>query len=507
MRRISRPLTLCLALALGGHAAFAADNWVVKDYQGNNVTLRSKDTGTGQAQFHVLADGTGAAYSSSNPVFVQLNAGSAAIGSVSVSALPTLPAGTNNIGSISSITGTVTLPTGAATAAKQPALGLAGTPSADVLSVQGVVGGLAFPVTQSGAWTVALGASALTIGSVNVLGGNATAVKVDGSAVTQPVTATALPLPTGAATAALQTASNTALTAIQTAVTTPALPSGASTAAKQPALGVAGTPSADVISIQGVVGGVAQSITATALPLPTGAATAAAQTSGNTSLASLDSKAPALVAGRTPVDGSAVTQPVSATALPLPTGAATAALQTTGNAALTTLNTTLTARLPLDTNNVLKTVLYDSTGAAVTYGGTTVIQGVVGGVAVPVSGAVSQAGSVGTDASANAPAVPNVGAVFGGTGPYAGYVLIKSIPAAPTRLNVEVQNTSGGPIVIVRDDGVAASGAAPANATLIPLSGGQSAGQQGGTWSSATFKGRLQIYAPTAGVFVSAAID
>ena len=51
-------------------------------------------------------------------------------------------------------------------------------------------------------------------------------VNVDGSSVTQPISAVSLPLPTGA-----------------------------STAAKQPALGVAGTPSTDVISIQGVVGG------------------------------------------------------------------------------------------------------------------------------------------------------------------------------------------------------------------------------------------------------------
>jgi len=39
------------------------------------------------------------------------------------------------------------LPTGAATAAKQPALGTAGTPSADVISVQGVGGGTAIPVS------------------------------------------------------------------------------------------------------------------------------------------------------------------------------------------------------------------------------------------------------------------------------------------------------------------------------------------------------------------------
>lgn len=54
---------------------------------------------------------------------------------------------------------------------------------------------------------------------------NATAIKTDGSAVTQPVSAASLPLPTGAA-----------------------------TAAKQPALGTAGTPSSDVITVQGAIG-------------------------------------------------------------------------------------------------------------------------------------------------------------------------------------------------------------------------------------------------------------
>jgi hypothetical protein len=42
-----------------------------------------------------------------------------------------------NIGNIS---GTVSLPAGAATAAKQPALGISGTPSADVITVQGAAG-------------------------------------------------------------------------------------------------------------------------------------------------------------------------------------------------------------------------------------------------------------------------------------------------------------------------------------------------------------------------------
>lgn len=63
---------------------------------------------------------------------------------------------------------------------------------------------------------------------------NATAVKVDGSAVTQPVSAAALPLPSGAA-----------------------------TSAKQPALGTAGSASTDVITVQGIASGTAQPISGT----------------------------------------------------------------------------------------------------------------------------------------------------------------------------------------------------------------------------------------------------
>lgn len=70
------------------------------------------------------------------------------------------------------------LPSGASTSAKQPALGTAGSASADVLSVQGIA--------------------------------SMTALKVDGSSVTQPVSAASLPLPAGAATAAKQPALGTA---------------------------------------------------------------------------------------------------------------------------------------------------------------------------------------------------------------------------------------------------------------------------------------------------------
>lgn len=47
------------------------------------------------------------------------------------------------------------LPTGAATAAKQPALGTVGSPSADVITVQGVSGGTTLPVTATAGNTLA----------------------------------------------------------------------------------------------------------------------------------------------------------------------------------------------------------------------------------------------------------------------------------------------------------------------------------------------------------------
>ena len=58
----------------------------------------------------------------------------------------------------------------------------------------GSIGNTTFASTQSGTWTVQPGNTA-----------NTTAWKVDGSAVTQPVSAASLPLPSGASTAALQT--------------------------------------------------------------------------------------------------------------------------------------------------------------------------------------------------------------------------------------------------------------------------------------------------------------
>jgi hypothetical protein len=115
--------------------------------------------------------------------------------------------------------------------------------------------------------------------------------------------------------------------------------------------------------------------------------------------------------------------------------------------------------------------------------------------------------AAGRDYSANKPALPAVGAAFGGSGPYANYVLVSTIPASTARNNVDIENISSGPIAVVRDDGTAASGAAPTNASVFALGGGASAGAQGGSWSSTTFKGRLQIYAPSSTAVVTVMVD
>ncbi len=104
-------------------------------------------------------------------------------------------------------------------------------------------------------------------------------------------------------------------------------------------------------------------------------------------------------------------------------------------------------------------------------------------------------GSSGNDYSVNKPAIPNVGAGFGATGTYANYVNLGAIPASVTRNEVEVINTAGAQIVLVLDDGTAALGSAPANASVFALAAGNGVGSQGGAWQSAIFKGRIQIYA------------
>lgn len=149
-------------------------------------------------------------------------------------------------------------------------------------------------------------------------------------------------------------------------VSASALPTGAATAANQ------STANTSLSSIDGKLptlatgripvdgSGVTQPISAASLPLPTDAATATNQATANTTLASIDTKTPALSSGRVPVDGSGVTQPISAASLPLPSGAATSANQSTANTSLASIDTKTPAltsgRVPVDGSGVTQPI-------------------------------------------------------------------------------------------------------------------------------------------------------
>jgi hypothetical protein len=79
---------------------------------------------------------------------------------------------------INNISGTVSLPTGAATAAKQPALGTAGTPAADVITVQGAASMTPLTITGS-----------ISNTGFNVTGSLPTGANVIGQVQTVPKTA------------------------------------------------------------------------------------------------------------------------------------------------------------------------------------------------------------------------------------------------------------------------------------------------------------------------------
>ena len=206
-------------------------------------------------------------------------------GNTSLAAIDTKLAGTLAVSASS-----LPLPSGAATAAKQPALGTAGTPAADVISVQGVASMTALKVDGSAVTQpVSDGGGSLTIdGTVTANAGSGTFA----------VSAAALPLPSGASTESKQDTGNTSLAAIDAklggtlavSATTLPLPSGAATSAKQPALGSAGSASSDVLTVQGIASMTALKVDGSAVTQPvSGSITANAGTNLNTSALALES--------------------------------------------------------------------------------------------------------------------------------------------------------------------------------------------------------------------------
>ena len=249
------------------------------------------------------------------PVFVRLSDGSSAIATLPVS-LASVPshqvtnAGTFAVqdataqASLASIDGKITavntgavvvassaLPSGAATAAKQPALGTAGTPSADVITVQGRAG--------------------------------MTALLTDGSATTQPISAASLPLPTGASTLAEQQSQTTSLQLLDDVVKTD---------------DAAFTPGTDKVAMIG-----AQFDDTTPDSVNEGDA-GAIRMSGRREMytqirdaAGNERGANVTAGGALLTDASATTQPISAASLPLPSGASTLAEQQSQTTHLATI--------------------------------------------------------------------------------------------------------------------------------------------------------------------------
>ena len=129
-----------------------------------------------------------------------------------------------------------------------------------------------------------------------------TAVKVDGSAVTQPVsgtvTATGPVTDTQLRATAVPVSGTVAVsgTSAVSAASLP-LPTGAATAAKQPALGTAGTASTDVLTVQGIASGTALKTDSSATTQPVSGTVA--------------------VSGTVPVSGPATDTQLRATPLPV----------------------------------------------------------------------------------------------------------------------------------------------------------------------------------------------
>jgi hypothetical protein len=210
--------------------------------------------------------------------------------------------------------------------------------------------------------------------------------------------------------------------------------------------------------------------------LPAGLATSAKQDTGNTSLASVDAKLPALSGGRVPVTVDApvavtgpltdaqlraAAVPVSAAALPLPTGAATSAKQDTGNASLASIDAKVTA---CDTTG-------KSTAALQTTGNTSLAS---------IDGKLVTAKTADLDTGAGVDTVPLQGiALPGAGGAVVGGTSSAPLRTDPTGTTAQPVTDNGGSLTV--DGTVAISGSvavtgpltdAQLRATAVPVSDG-----------------------------------
>lgn len=124
-----------------GAIALAVDGAVHINDGGNTITVDGTVTANLGAVDNAVLDAIAASLAGT------LTVGSHAVTNAGTFAVQAAQAGAWNVTNIS---GTVSLPTGASTAAKQPALGTAGTASSDVISVQGIASMTPLLVNGSG---------------------------------------------------------------------------------------------------------------------------------------------------------------------------------------------------------------------------------------------------------------------------------------------------------------------------------------------------------------------
>jgi hypothetical protein len=169
--------------------------------------------------------------------------------------------------------------------------------------------------------------------------------------IAQPVSAASLPLPTGASTAALQPALNGDGGALAHITNFPAtqaisaaslpLPSGASTAAKQPALGTAGAASADVLSVQGIASMTPLLVNGSASTQPVSGTVTANAGTGFPSTTSAGSSGTNLITVQGSASGVAI--PTSLASLPALVAGSAAIGQVGGKTSQVSVTPTLTA--------------------------------------------------------------------------------------------------------------------------------------------------------------------
>lgn len=125
-----------------GLASDASANWLVNCAVGcSAITTDPDDASIAAGQTNSNSNALNMVYDGS--VWRRLTIGTAGTASAQVLTIQGIASGTvvPISGSLTNISGTISLPTGAATAAKQPALGTAGTASSDVISIQGIASG------------------------------------------------------------------------------------------------------------------------------------------------------------------------------------------------------------------------------------------------------------------------------------------------------------------------------------------------------------------------------